>query len=103
MIRLSSAFLSSKAPDLRYCHPSNAHLRQSPLNSLELEGFDDGFDLFHLLFHGALTVPVCLDQVPTHAVASLSNVELITALLSCNGQLALSAFSCGFSTGWFRC
>ena len=47
MMRLNAAFLSSKAPDLGNCHPSNAHLGQSLLNSLELEGFDNGFDLFH--------------------------------------------------------
>ena len=35
------------------------------------------------------------------AVASLSNVELITALLSCTRQPALVAFRSALSTGWF--
>ena len=37
------------------------------------------------------------------AVAALNNVELITALFPSTGSSPLSAFSCGFSTGWFRC
>ena len=36
------------------------------------------------------------------AVATLSHVELISALLSCDHQLALSAFSSASSMEWFR-
>ena len=62
-MRLGAAFLSSKAPDLRYCHPSNAQLRQSLLNSLKLEGFDHGFDLFHCFSEKASTVPDRPNQI----------------------------------------
>ena len=41
-------------------------------------------------------------RAEVRAVAALNNVELITALISCNRQLGLVAFSCGSSTGWFR-
>ena len=41
-------------------------------------------------------------RAEVRAVAALNNVELITALICCNRQLGLVAFSCGSSTGWFR-
>ena len=41
-------------------------------------------------------------RAEVRAVAALNNVELITALISCNRQLGLVAFSCGSSAGWFR-
>ena len=36
------------------------------------------------------------------AVAALNNVELIPHSFPATGSSALSAFSCGFSMGWFR-
>jgi len=36
------------------------------------------------------------------AVAALNNVELITALISCNRQLGLVGLQLRFLTGWFR-
>src|ERR1700690_2341700 len=40
---------STEALNLVYSHPLNAHLPQTILHIVELEGLDDGFDLFHVV------------------------------------------------------
>ena len=65
--------------------PSNTHLGQSLLNSLELEGFDNGFDFFHQRFQPALIVPACLRPTPNEiriAEPKERSVSIMLAQLS---------------------
>ena len=47
-VKFGMALLTTKTLDLNHTQPLNAHILQRFFHFIELEGFDDGFDLFHI-------------------------------------------------------